>query len=174
LKIDLDDLVAVAKVARPRGIRGEIVADILTDFPDRFDGLRSLIAVTADGRRRELTIEALQIRNGRLHIRFAGLDSIEAAEEIRNCDLCVPESEAVSLNEDEFYDWQLTDCRVETVTGEKIGIVSEIMRAGGPEILVVSGVEKEYMIPFVTAICVEVDIGKKLIRIDPPDGLLEF
>lgn len=170
----MDDLVVVARVARPRGIRGEIVADLLTDFPDRFDGLGSLISISAEGKRRELKIETSVIRNGRLIIKFAGIDSIEAAEEIRNCDLCVPEKDAVRLEEDEFYDWQLEGCSVETVTGDYLGVVREIMRAGGPEILVIAGGEKEYLIPFVAAICIEVDPEKRLIRVDPPDGLLEF
>ncbi len=48
------------------------------------------------------------------------------------------------------------------------------MRTGGTEMLVVDGRSKEYLIPFANAICVEVDIENKLIRVDPPEGLLEF
>ena len=59
-------------------------------------------------------------------------------------------------------------------TAEQIGTVRELMRTGGTEILVVDGAEKDYLIPFAEAICVEVDIEEKLIRIDPPEGLLEF
>jgi len=55
-----------------------------------------------------------------------------------------------------------------------IGEVRELMRTGGTELLVVAGETKEYLIPFANAICVEVDIENKLIRVDPPEGLLEF
>jgi ribosomal 30S subunit maturation factor RimM len=48
------------------------------------------------------------------------------------------------------------------------------MRTGGTEILVVKGAEKDYLIPFAKAICVEVDIENKLIKVDAPEGLLEF
>ena len=58
----------------------------------------------------------------------------------------------------------MKDCEVETVEGEKIGAVREVMRTGGTEILVVEGAEKEYLIPFAETICVEVDIENKLIR----------
>jgi 16S rRNA processing protein RimM len=64
-----------------------------------------------------------------------------------------PESEAVALDEGEFFDWELTDCAVETVEGEKIGRVTEVMRTGGTEILVVKNGEKEYLIPFAETIC---------------------
>ena len=63
---------------------------------------------------------------------------------------------------------------METIDGEEIGEVRELMRTGGTELLVVAGETKEYLIPFATAICVEVDIENKLIKIDPPEGLLEF
>ncbi|MBX7170571.1 MAG: PRC-barrel domain-containing protein, partial [Pyrinomonadaceae bacterium] len=58
--------------------------------------------------------------------------------------------------------------------GEKLGQVKELMRTGGTEILVVQGETKDYLIPFAETICVEVDIENKLIRIDPPEGLLDF
>lgn len=167
------ELVAVAKVARPRGIKGEVIADLLTDFPERFDGLETVTAVMPDTGRRELTIERHWLQSGRIVLKFVGIDSIEEAETIRNAEICVFESEAVELEEGEFYDWDLAGCSVETVEGETIGTVREIMRTGGPEILVVDGA-KELLIPFAEAICVEVDIDNKLIRIDPPEGLLEF
>ena len=82
--------------------------------------------------------------------------------------------EAVALEDDEFYDWQLENCAVETIEGEKLGVVKELMRTGGTELLVVAGAEKEFLIPFAENICTEIDIENKLIRIDAPEGLLEF
>lgn len=63
---------------------------------------------------------------------------------------------------------------VETVDGETIGTVREIMRTGGTEVLLIDGPEKELMVPFAESICVEVDIENKRIVVDPPEGLLEF
>jgi len=107
-------------------------------------------------------------------LKFAGFDTVEIGETLRNVEICVPETEAVELNEDEFFDWELTGCKVETTDGTEIGEVTELMRTGGAELLVVKGEAKEYLIPFAIAICIEVDIENKLIRIDPPDGLLDF
>ena len=63
---------------------------------------------------------------------------------------------------------------METVDGERIGTVRELMRTGGAEILVVENGEKEFLVPVAESICVEVDTEAKLIRVDPPEGLLEF
>ncbi len=169
----MDDLVAIARVVKPRGLKGEVVADILTDFPDRFDDLENVIAVMPDAARRELKIEDHWFQQNRVVLKFADHDSVEQAETLRGAEICVAEHAAVELERGEYFDWQLAGCKVETIDGATVGVVRELMRTGGTEILVVDG-DKEYLIPFATTICVEVDVENKLIRIDPPEGLLEF
>ncbi len=170
----MEDLVAIAKIAKPRGLKGELIADVLTDFPERFDGLENITAVLANGERRELKIENAWFQNERIVLKFEGVDAVEQAEEFRGAEICIAENEAVELDADEFYDWQIEGCEIETADGKCIGTVREVMRTGGTEVLIVEGGEKEFLIPFAKAICVEVDVEKRRIVIDPPKGLLEF
>jgi 16S rRNA processing protein RimM len=171
----MDDLVVIARIVKSRGLRGEVVADMLTDFPERFEGLQDVtVRPLTGGAIRQLKIEKFWFQKGRVILKFAGLDTIEEAEKLRDSDVCVPEADAVELEDDEFFDWQLAGCRVETIDGAAIGEVSEVMRTGGTEILVVAGDGKEFLIPFAESICIDVDIENKLIRVDPPEGLLEF
>ena len=170
----MEELVAIARIVRTRGLKGEVVADILTDFPERFESLDSVIAVSPSGDTSELIIESFWFQNDRIILKFKDHDSVERGEELRNWEICVPESEAVELESDEYYDWELAGCEVKGLRGETIGTVKELMRTGGTEILVVDGPAKEYLIPFAESICVEVDIDNKIIKIDPPEGLLEF
>ena len=169
----MTDLIAIARITRPRGIRGELVAEVLTDFPERFDDLKNATAVLPNGGRRELKIENAWFQNERVVLKFDGIDSIEAGEELRDAEICVSESDAVELEEGEFFDWQLEGCEALTVGGVSLGTVKELMRTGGTEVLVIEG-EKEYLVPFAESICTEVDIENKRIVIDPPEGLLEF
>ena len=169
----MDELVAIARIARPRGVRGELVAEVLTHFPERFDDLTEATAVLPDGSRRELKIENAWFQNDRIVMKFAGIDSIEAGDELRDADICVPESDAVELEEGEFFDWQLEGCTAVTVSGDTLGTVKELFRTGGTEVLVIEG-EREYLVPFAESICTDVDIENKRIVIDPPEGLLEF
>ena len=170
------ELVAVARAVKTRGLRGEVVAELLTDFPERFEGLDNLIAVAPDGSRATVELEEHWFHGERIVLKFAGYDSVEAASELVGREFAVPEAERMELEEDEFYEWELAGCRVETVEGERLGTVRAVMRTGGVEMLVVGreGGAGEYLIPMAEDICVEIDIESKLVRVDPPEGLLEF
>ncbi len=169
------ELVAVARVVKTRGVRGEVAADLLTDFPERFDGLEELIAVTPTGERRRLAVEESWLHGGRVVLKFEGFDTPEAARELVGCELAVPESEAVELEAGEFFEWQLVGCRVETVAGDALGAVAEVLHYGAAPVLVVRGEGgREHLIPLAESICVEINVGEKLIRVDPPEGLVEL
>jgi 16S rRNA processing protein RimM len=170
------ELVAVARVAKPRGLGGEVAADVLTDFPERFEGLEELIAVFADGTRRRLALESSWLHGARVVLKFRGFDTPEDASALAGCELAVPESEAVELEEGEFYDWQLEGCRVETIEGAVVGTVVEVLHTGGEaNVLVVHDERgKENLVPLAESICVEIDVERKLILLDAPEGLLEF
>jgi 16S rRNA processing protein RimM len=170
-----EDLVVVARVARTRGLRGEVVADLYTDFPERFEGLEQVVAIAPDSSRRSLQIEEHWFHGNRIVFKFAGYDSIDAAKDLAGYQLAVPASERIELPEDHFYEWELAGCRVEALDGKVIGQVREVMHTGGVEILVVAGNEgREFLIPMAHDICVEIDIEGKLIRVDPPEGLLDL
>lgn len=170
----MEELVAVAKIVRTRGLRGEVIADVLTDFPERFDELEDVTGLLPSGERAKLKIENFWFQKDRIVLKFAGYDSVESAETLRNTEICVADSDVVELGEGEYFEWELAGCAVETIEGEKVGIVEHLLRTGGTEVLVIRGDDKEYLIPFAETICVDVDIENKLIRIDPPEGLLEF
>ncbi|MFN2576105.1 MAG: ribosome maturation factor RimM [Pyrinomonadaceae bacterium] len=172
---DSEDLVVVAHVVKVRGLRGEVVADLLTDFPERFEKLTSLLGVSLDGSRRSLQIEEQWFHGNRIVLKFGGFDRIEEAKELVGYDLAVPEDERMELPPDSFYEWELIGCRVYTVGEKKIGEVKDVMRTGGVEILsVVDDEGHDRLIPMASDIVVEIDKEKKLIRIDPPEGLLEL
>jgi 16S rRNA processing protein RimM len=170
-----DDLMVVARVARTRGLRGEVLADLYTDFPERFEGLEQIMAIAPDGSSRSLQIEEHWFHGNRIVFKFAGYDSIDAAKDLAGYQLAVPASERIELPEDHFYEWELAGCRIEALDGKVIGQVREVMHTGGVEILVVAGNEgREFLIPMAHDICVEIDIEAKLIRVDPPEGLLDL
>ena len=168
------ELIAVAKAVRVRGLKGELVCELLTDFPERFGWVERLIGVAPSGERRWLALERHWLQKGRVVLKFEGYDTPEAAQGLVGWELTVPESEAVELEEGEYYDWQLVGCRVETVDKRIVGTVREVLHAGAAPVLVIRDErDRENLVPLAESICVEVDVGRKLIRVDAPEGLIE-
>jgi 16S rRNA processing protein RimM len=169
------DLIIVARAVRTRGLKGELVADLLTDFPTRFESLKQLFGIAPGAQRKQLELENYWFQNHRLVLKFFGYDDIDSAKTLVGYEFGVPEAERVKLPEDEYYDWELEGCLVEDKLGIAIGKVREILRTGGVELLVVENQQqREYMIPMAAPIVTEIDIARKRILVDPPEGLLEL
>src|SRR5215207_6940427 len=130
------ELVIIARAVKPRGLKGEIVAELLTDFPDRFEDLEELILVSPGGERTITRLEDYWFQNDRVILKLAGYDDVDAAKELVGFEFAVPESERVALPEDHYYDWELEGCTVK-VGAESIGEVKSVIKTGGAEILVV-------------------------------------
>jgi 16S rRNA processing protein RimM len=170
-----NDLIIVARAVRTRGLKGELVADLLTDFPTRFESLKHLFGVAPSGERKQLELENHWFQNDRLVLKFSGYDDIDSARTLVGYEFGVPEVERVELPEGEYYDWELEGCLVEDNLGQAIGKVREILRTGGVELLVVENERRrEYMIPMAAPIVTEIDIARKRILVDPPEGLLDL
>jgi 16S rRNA processing protein RimM len=168
------DLVIVARAVRTRGLKGELVAELLTDFPERFDSLEEIIAVSPGGEQQIVKLENFWFQNDRVILKIESFDDIETAKKLIGFDFAVPEADRVQLEANEYYDWELEGCAVTTVDGEKVGIVSSVMKTGGTEILVVNDQEVEKLVPLAASIVKDIDPAAKRILIDPPPGLLEL
>ena len=168
-------LVGVARAVRTRGLKGEVVADLLTDFPERFNDVESLIALAPNGERKVVALEGFFFQNDRIVLKFSGYDDVEGAKELIGYEFCVPETERVVLEPGEYYDFELEGCAVEDVNGTAIGSVRTILKTAGVEILVIEASGgNEVMVPLAESIVIKIDIVDNKIVVDPPEGLLEL
>jgi 16S rRNA processing protein RimM len=168
------ELVIIARAVKARGLKGEIVAELLTDFPDRFEELDELILVSPGGERTTKRLEDFWFQNTRVVLKVAGYDDVDAAKGLVGFEFAVPEQDRVPLPADHYYDWELEGCTVK-VGAESIGTVKSVMKTGGAEILVVADDGgKERLIPLADSIVVKVDTAGRTIVIDPPEGLLDL
>jgi 16S rRNA processing protein RimM len=168
------ELIVVARALRTRGLKGEIVAELLTDFPGRFERVFEIFAVRS-GEKKSLELENHWLQNDRIILKFAGYDDIESAKSLIGFDFALPEAERMQLSENEYYDWELEGCSVVIENGSVVGIVRELLRTGGVELLVVEDESgREHLIPLVQTIVVRIDMSRKEVLIDPPKGLLDL
>jgi 16S rRNA processing protein RimM len=170
--VDWDSLVVVARIARPHGLRGDVVLHSETDFPDERFRPGGQVLVQDAGAVRTLTVRAARFYRERPIVAFEGIDSIEAAEAFVGCELRIEPTELVALPPGCFYHHDLVGCRVDTVEGDEVGTVTRVDGAGGSSRLIVEGPAGENLIPLVDAICRQIDPAARRIVIAAPDGLL--
>ena len=168
------DLVLIARAVKTHGLKGEVVAELLTDFPERFEDLDEVVIVSPGGEQKTGSIEDFWFQKDRVVLKLRGYDDVDAAKQLIGYEFAVPESDRVQLEEDEFYDWELEGCTVK-VGDESIGQVRSVMKTGGAEILVVSDESgNERLVPLAASIVVAIDPAAKTILVDPPEGLLDL
>ena len=174
---EMQGFIAIAQVVRPQGRKGEVLAEILTDFPARFADLRRVFLDDPGNNPRAANVEHSWLHKGRVVLKFAGTDSISDAETLRGRYVLVPEAEKVALSANQYYLWELKGCQVVVESnGERkpLGTVTEIERIRGADLLHVSNGSREILVPFAEAICKVIDPEARLIVIEPPEDLLDL
>ncbi len=176
-----DSSVTVARVLRPHGRRGEVAAEILTDFPQR---LETLVSASLGGRSapdRSVAIRSCwlsQSRGGQAIFHFEGSDSISDAEKLVGLEVRIPLAERIKLPESSYYIADLIGCEVREKNGNAIGSVRDVQATGeniaGTPLLIVDSSGGELLIPLAQEICVRVDIAARLIEVILPEGLREL
>jgi 16S rRNA processing protein RimM len=167
--------IVVAVLGRPRGNRGELTATSLSSRPERFAALTSVILHGGDANfvQRPFAVEKVWDHNGTLIFKFGGVDSINDAEKLRGADVCIPKQERVELEEGEYFHSDLVGCELrDRLTGRLIGKVTGWEEFGGPALLEIDN--GRMLVPFVNAICPEIDLEARVIRTDLPEGLEEI
>jgi 16S rRNA processing protein RimM len=163
-----EGFVAVGRIVRPWGLRGDVKVQSLTDVPERFDPGSTLWLA---GTRR--TVAAAREHRGALYLKLAGVDDAEAAEALRGELLEVPERELAPLDEDEFYNFQLIGLDVRTDAGDVLGRVAEVLPTGGNAVLVVRGDRGELLLPFIDEVVQTVDLAAGLMTVTLIEGLVD-
>jgi 16S rRNA processing protein RimM len=172
--------VLLARIVRPQGRHGEVLADIFTDFPEHFAQRQGLFLRPPAGSQaglREAQVEAQWLHKGRVVLKFSQVDSIAGAEELRGYEVVTPHEERMPLEGDAVYVSDLLGARVIDVRGgkaEDAGEITDVEPEGaGPAMLVLRNqAGDEVLIPFVRAYLRKIDIEGKRLEMDLPVGLL--
>lgn len=184
--------IALAHLLRPQGRKGELLAELFTDFPARFEE-RKQVFLAAPGFDGEATeAQAAEVvafwlpvgkNEGRIVLQFAGVDSITQAERLAGLEVLVADEERMPLDDDAVYISELVGCTV--YDGATIvGVIADVqfpatadgarrLEEAAPLLEVASPDGNEILIPFAKAFVVKVDTKVKRVDMVLPEGLLE-
>jgi 16S rRNA processing protein RimM len=166
-------------VLRPQGRRGEVLADLHTDFPERFEERRELSGLAANGSRHELQLEEHWFHKGGVVLKFAGVDSISDAEQLKGLELQVPSQQRTELEAGAAYVSEIVGSEVFVGAdgGQLLGTVSDVQfGAGEAPLLVVrrAGSGREVLLPFAAEFVKKSDLPGRRIEMQLPEGLLDL
>jgi 16S rRNA processing protein RimM len=188
-----DAWVWLAQIRRPQGRKGEVFAEILTDFPEKFAERKQLWllpahapakAATATGARtaaqtpRQVELQNHWLHKGGVVLHFAQVDSISAAELLAGMIVAIPRAERAALSSDEVYVGDLIGCALVDVGGAelvRVGEIEDVDRSGGAApLLVVHGAKGEVLVPFAKSFLRKIDLEAKRVEMALPEGLTDL
>lgn len=189
--------IIVARILRPRGNKGEVAAELLTDFPERLTKLREVFLARGDSEPRRHAVKSCwlsQNHRGQAVFHFEGFTSISDAEKLRGLDVLLPFEQRVTLSAGQFFVSDLIGCSVfenfaalPAVSSSPcslaeapalLGTVRDVQFSGeavaGTPLLDVETAHGEVLIPLAEEICMKIDTKARRIDVVLPEGLREL
>lgn len=168
-------MAVVGRVARAHGIRGHVIVNLETDFPqERFRPGAELFVKRSSGAVEALVVTTVRFQRDRPVIGLSGVEDMNAANALAGAELRVPSGQLAKLPGGTFYRHDLVGCTVETVGHARVGVVTAVEGTMAGSRLVVAAERGDVLIPLAADICRTIDPAGRRIVIAPPEGLLEL
>lgn len=150
----------VGRIVRAHGVRGELRVEVLTELPERLTWLERvyLSRDPDDEDPQPATVTNVRFHKGQALVTLVGAATREAADALRSTYLLVPIAEAIPLEADEFYLYQLEGLQVYSDEGERLGVVQEVLETGANQVFVVHGPAGELLLPNTEEVVQEIDL----------------
>lgn len=169
------DYILVGQVVKPHGLKGEVKILPFSDDPHNFTLFTDLLLVDPDNHNKTLCrVKRSRIQGKMAIVSLAEISNRDDSELQVGREVWARLDELPPLAEDEFYWQDLKGMRVACENGRELGIITDLLAAGGHDILVITGKGQEYMIPAVKEFMVKIDQGERMVVVAPPPGLLEI
>jgi 16S rRNA processing protein RimM len=160
----------VGTFRRPHGLRGDLLMEVVTDFPER---LRTGTEVFVGVAHERHVIAATRQHSGGMLVRLQGLDTADSAGVMRKRDVYVRGANRPALPKGQYYHHELLGSTVLDRQGTSLGYLSEILETGANDVFVVRMAdERELLLPVIDTVVEQIDPAQKTIRVFVPDGLL--
>jgi len=169
-----DGLIALGRIVKSRGIKGEMRVVSLTDYPDRFQPGLVISVIAAGGEVVKHTVEQAAFVKDEVILLLDGIEDRTAAEMYRGAYICIGKNEAVELDEYSAYDFDIIGCNVTDESGEIIGTVVDIAHYPANDALVIEDETEWFLFPALKSLLVDMDMKKRIVTVVMPEGLPKY
>jgi 16S rRNA processing protein RimM len=164
------EYLVVGFLRRPHGVRGEILMDIHTDFPER---LKTGMTLFVGDEYKPMVVANRRPHASAMLVRFRGIKTPEDAGLYRNSWVYVPTANRPKLPEGEYYHHQLIGLNVVTDDNRNLGLLADIIETGANDVYVVRDAEgKEILLPAIPSVILDVKLADRQMRVHLLDGLI--
>ena len=164
------EYLVVGFLRRPHGVKGEMLMDIHTDFPER---LKTGMSLYVGDQYQPMVVASRRSHASGMLVRFRGIKSPEEAGLFRNTWVYVPTANRPSLPEGEYYHHQLIGLNVVTDEGRILGTVVDIIETGANDVYVVRDADgDEVLLPAIPPVILDVQLADRRMRVHLLDGLI--
>jgi len=169
-----DELIPVGKIIGTHGIKGLVKVFSFSGNIDSLKSAKTVFLKGSAGFNQEVELQKIALRSGGFILGFTGYDSIELAQPLIGSEINLRRDQLPEPEEDEYYWRDLIGLDVVTDQELELGRIVDIFETGSSDIYVVQGGSKEYLIPAIADVIVNVDISSNKMTIKPLDGLLDL
>ena len=159
---------AIGRMGRPFGLCGELRVQLLTEYPEQLGRLR---IVYLGPRMEPWEVEGVRLHKGAALFKLVGCDDRTTAETLRGALVQIAREDAVSLEEDEYYEHQIVGMTVVEEDGTLLGRVTEIISTGANDVYVVVGPDGELLLPAIESVILEIDLDADRMVVHVLEGL---
>ena len=168
----MNEYLRVGVISSTHGIRGEVKVFPTTDDINRFKTLKYVILDTGK-EQLELEVEGVKFFKQQAILKFKGIDNINDIEKYKGKDLLVTRENAVKLEQDEYFIYDIIGSKVITEEGTELGELMEVMTTGANDVYIVKTKEgKEVLLPSIKECILDVDVTNKIIKVHVLPGLI--
>ena len=170
------ELVLYGKITKRHGLAGEVKAIAFGGRPDALGGARRIyVGVPGESSPRIFDVSRSGVRGNAAVLKLVGVDTPEAADELRNLEVSLERDDLEPPGEDEYFWTDLIGLGVRTVSGETVGEIKGLMGGAGHDILVIESPDggREFLVPFVDRFVAQVDMDESVVTVSPVEGLFD-
>ncbi|GAB3258407.1 ribosome maturation factor RimM [Larkinella harenae] len=168
-----DDCFQLGKITKTHGVRGELVFFLDVDMPELYSGMDSVL-IEVKGDLVPYFIESISINRNRGIVALEGVETIEEAQKLINCDLYLPLDNLDELEEGQFYFHEIVGFRVHDETLGELGTVRTVYNVAPQNLISMDYQGKEVLIPVNDELTPSADKEKKILHVRLPEGLVDI
>jgi len=173
LKTTGRELLAVGRIEKVFGIKGEVIVDEMTDSPERFRTLKRMLVGSGGGTTRKVAVERVSVEPRGVRLKLKGIDTRAAAEELVGSFLYVDEAHRLRLPNGRYFVHQLIGLTVVDARGGRVGRLKEVMKLPAQDVYVIEREGGEIMVPAVKEFVSAIDLNAGTITVSLIEGMLE-